>query len=71
MINHSMHAVCLRIVVIYIFVASDDLFKFSRKISFANNLSEFIDVVAIKFGLRQGLICRFVFQNKVIWQHSL
>ena len=61
MIIHSMHAVCLKIVVIYIFVASDDLFKFFRKISFANNLSEFIDVVALKFGFRQGLTCRFFF----------
>ena len=64
-INHSMHAVCFRIVVIYIFVASDDLFKFSRKTSFANNLSEFIDVVAIKFGFFFFFFFFFFFKTKL------
>ena len=55
-------------VVTYFFVASDKLFKLHDKISFANNLYEFIDLVAIKFRFGQTFL-QTCFKINVIFGH--
>ena len=56
-------------VVSYIFIASDNRFRLDAKIGFANNLSEFIDKVAIEFKFGQTILQK-CFQTYAIFKHQ-
>ena len=49
------------------FVASDNRFKFCRKIKFANNLSELFDAIIFRFG---HIILQNCFQTKALFGYK-